>query len=122
MLFRSLRSNGSSLWSDPSLRVTQERSYEIGDYWSERFHYGRAYAALRSEDFSPLRRGLFAFSSPLLVPLFIFRTAARVLRRPRYLPRFLAALPFVVAYACAASAGECAGYLAGAGRSAEQIA
>lgn len=80
------------------------------DALSMRFHYGRGYAAARFSSGSS--RWLYAAGAPLLPALLTLR-GGRAAVRAGIGPRFVAALPWVLALNSAWAAGEMMGYLLG---------
>lgn len=112
-----LEERGYELWSDPRVRVLHKKHYRFGEFMSERFHYGRAFAGVRVED-SPLGKKLFfILGSPLLPPMLIVRIFRRVQRRHRHMGDFLKALPVIAVFMLAWAAGEFVGYVNGPGTS-----
>lgn len=117
-----LEAQGHALWSDPTVRVLHRKSFRLGSFFRERYHYGRAFAGTRNESASAARRLYYLIFSPLLPPLLLVRIARRVLSRGRHAGRFVLALPYLVVFMIAWSAGEWVGYAAGPGESALQLA
>ncbi|HEX9367546.1 MAG TPA: glycosyltransferase [Vicinamibacterales bacterium] len=97
-------------------RVVFHNGMTRGDAMRMRFHYGRSYAADRFAD-RWAAAWLYAAAGPVLPAVLTFRAAAQAARKGLG-RRFLIALPWVVAFNVAWSAGEIAGYLFGRAREA----
>jgi len=117
-----LEETGQHLWSDPSVQVLHKKHYRFGEFLSERFHYGRAYAGTRNE-FTPLsKRLVHLVGSPLLPPVLMVRIWRRVWSRKRHRSEFFRALPAIATFMLAWAAGEWVGYAFGAGDSELRLA
>lgn len=97
-------------------RVVFHNGMTRGDAMRMRFHYGRSYAADRFGDRRPAA-WLYAAACPVLPAVLTFRAAAQAVRKGLG-RRCLIALPWIVAFNVAWSAGEIAGYLFGRARKA----
>ena len=116
-LHGALRSRGEPLIMEPAAVVMQGKRHTLGPSVRSAFHLGRGYAAGRATG-KPFRwRAGFAAGSAALPILLTGRTLAAVLPKGRGLGRVLVAIPAFVMLTLAWSAGECAGYVAGAGDS-----
>ena len=108
---------GQTLCLRSDVIVYQHRSdLTLGGALCERFVWGRSYARTRGASLSPLRRVAYALAAPLLPPLLLLRMAAIAWKRRRHFGKFVRAAPLAAILTCGWSAGECAGYLASAGR------
>jgi hypothetical protein len=69
------------------------------------------------------RRLLYAAGSPLLLPLFLFRIARSVAKRPGYgyFPAFAKTLPLLFLFLSIWAAAEFTGYVAGEGDSSWKV-
>lgn len=112
-----LQQRGHPLWSDPRVRVDHLKHYRLGEFFVERFHYGRAFAGHRCEFIDGRRRALYLLGSPLLPPVLLLRILRRVLDRRRHLGAFLRSVPSIALFLLAWAAGEWTGYAFGPGRS-----
>jgi hypothetical protein len=72
---------------------------------SERFHWGRLYGYIRTNQFSVLQRNLFILAGPLIPPVLWIRHGRMQARRGRGL-RTLRAFPFIVILTTAWAIGE----------------
>ena len=116
-LHGALLSRGESLIMEPAAVVMQGKRHALGPSIRSAFHLGRGYAAGQASG-KPLRwRVGFAAGSAALPIILTGRTLARVLPKGRGLGRVLVAMPAFVMLTIAWSAGECTGYVAGAGDS-----
>ncbi|MCI0398180.1 MAG: glycosyltransferase [Chloroflexi bacterium] len=116
-LHQRLESAGHQLWSDPTVKVWHKKHFRFGDFFAERFHYGRWYAGTRNEFTSLPKRLFYLAFSPLLPPLIMTRIARRVWSRGRHYRDFLKALPLILVFMAAWAAGEFTGYATGPGSS-----
>ena len=116
-----LRADGAALASTNAMVVHHIKSFRLGYFLVQRFHFARSYAGMRRGDQSPVRRlahGLGSLALPLLLTARVVRT---VLQKRRHLGRFVLAAPLVVLFLTAGACGEMIGYLFGAGASLEKV-
>jgi hypothetical protein len=111
-----LRGRGFVLYGDPAAGIDHVKDFGIGDFTSQRFHYARAYAAMRAEEMGT-KRYVYAAGAPAILPLLYARVARNVLRRRRHRRELVLATPLLVLYLTATAAGEAAGFAFGGGRS-----
>jgi Glycosyl transferase family 2 len=111
-----LRERGFELYCDAEAVVGHDKDFELAEFLSQRYHYSRSYAGLRSEDLGR-RRWLYLAGTPLLVPLLYGRIARNVLRRGRDRRELVLATPLIVVYVATWALGEAVGYALGEGRS-----
>ncbi len=120
---RDLKSKGYDLFLEPDAKVLHFNVSLADSFLRFRFWVGRAYGASRAsrEKWSPVRRALYIFGSPL-IPLIHLRLILPWIRRCdreyQLLPRIL---PALVAGLFAHAAGEVVGYAAGMGTARQQI-
>jgi len=112
-----LQEHGVKLFSDPSIVVYHRKCFGFRYFLSQRYHYARSFAGMRTKGASLWRRLVFAAFSPLLPALLIGRIGWRVLTKRRHLGRFFQALPFLAVFTLSWAVGEFVGYLFGAGES-----
>ena len=115
-LHARLRDRGFVLYATPEATLDHVKDFRVGEFLSQRFHYARAYAAMRNDDLG-LKRVAYAVCSPAIVPLVYGRIARNVQRRRRHRRELLLATPLLVLYLIATAVGEALGYVAGGGRS-----
>lgn len=113
VLHAELRRRGGTLLLDPAARVAHFNVTRVSSALAERWWAGRRFAAGRSSDWSRGRRALYAAGAPA-VPF--LRTARTMLtaRRLAHGRRALRAMGWILIGVTIQSAGEAAGYAAGA--------
>jgi hypothetical protein len=107
---------GFELHCEPEAIVEHDKGFELGEFFSQRYHYSRSYAGMRNGDLGS-RRWLYLAGTPLLPPVLYGRMAAAVFGRGRHRGSFLAATPLILSYAATWAAGEAVGYAFGGGGS-----
>jgi GT2 family glycosyltransferase len=115
-LHARLLERGFVLYATHDAALDHVKDFGIREFVAQRFHYARAYAAMRNDDLGA-RRLIYAAASPAIVPLVYARIARNVVRRRRHLRELVLATPLLVLYLLATALGESAGYAAGGGRS-----
>lgn len=120
-LHRRLEQHGHRLRRAGRALVCYHNSLPVGQFFRQRFHYGRWFAASRVQGAGPLRRLVYAAFCPLLPWVLTWRLARTVFGRRRHRNAFLRALPWVVVFQSTWSFGEFCGYLAGKGASDRQV-
>ena len=90
------------------------------EFLSQRYHYSRSYAGVRSAGLGA-RRFVYLLGSPFLVPLLYARIARNVQRRHAHRAELVKATPLILLYLGAWSFGEAVGYGFGGGRSALRV-
>jgi GT2 family glycosyltransferase len=114
---QQLQNAGHVLWSDPAVCVHHKKHFTLGEFISERFHYGRWFAGTRSQAAGPARRLFYLTFSPLLPPLLLARIAGRTRKNPLYFTAYLKTLPLLLLFSLAWAAGEFTGGALGPGAS-----
>ena len=112
-----LESMGEQLYSDPTIKILHKKHFTLGDFLSERFHYGRWYAGTRNQFTSTGKRLFYLAFSPALPPMLLKRLYDRVKSRGRNMREFMQCLPLISIFTLAWAAGEFVGYATGAGKS-----
>ncbi len=116
-LHARLRERGYTLYLDPKILVYHRKSFTLGGFLVERYHYARAFAGMRAADASLGYRLFHAVSSPALPALLLGRMASQLFRRGRHRALFLRALPLIAVFTLSWATGEGVGYLSGPGDS-----
>jgi hypothetical protein len=116
-----LASRGAELRRDPSIIVMLRRHDTVSGFVRERFHYARSFAGQRLQGARWLRRAAYAAGAVLLPPVLLARMGSQLLPKRRALGRLACSVPYLVLFTCAWAAGECVGYVAGAGASAARV-
>ena len=111
-----LREHGFDLWCEPEAVVEHDKDFDLGEFFSQRYHYSRSYAGMRNPELGR-KRALYAMGTPLLVPLLYGRIARNVFSRRRHRREFLLATPLILSYVTVWAFGEAVGYVLGGGRS-----
>ena len=115
-LHARLRERGIGLYCATDMVLEHDKDFGLGEFLSQRWHYSRSYAGMRSEGLGS-RRYLYALGAPLLPPVLYWRMARNVFSRGRRRREFLVATPLIALYVCIWAAGEAVGYAIGGGRS-----
>jgi hypothetical protein len=115
-LHERLRTRGFILYADPEARIDHVKDFPVKEFAAQRFHYARAYAAMRAESMSA-KRVIYAVGAPALIPLIYARVARNVLRRRRHRRELVLGTPLLLLYLLATAMGEAVGFAAGGGRS-----
>jgi len=111
-----LQQRGFELWCEPDAVVEHDKGFDLGEFFSQRYHYSRSYAGMRNPELGG-KRVLYALGTPLLLPLLYWRMGRNVFGRKRLRKEFALASPLVLAYVTVWAFGEAVGYLFGGGRS-----
>ncbi|HZR95375.1 MAG TPA: glycosyltransferase [Gaiellaceae bacterium] len=112
-LHERLLHRGFELYRAPDAVIEHAKDFGIREFSGQRFHYARAYAAMRNPDLGVAKRVAYAIGSPLLVPLLLARIARNVFGRRTRRKELVLALPLLVLYCTATAVGEASGYLLG---------
>lgn len=116
-----LAHDGCRLISTNKMVVSHIKGFRLGEFLTQRWHFGRSYAGMRNPDLGPLKRAIYGAGSSIL-PILLTIRATRLIAR-RDIPKFtlIRTWPLIALVMTVGAAGECAGYLFGAGRSLEQV-
>lgn len=120
-LHAAMRGAGHRLWFVSELEVGHDKHYSVWEYLSQRFLYARSYAGNRVRGRGLVPRLAYAGASFLLPAILLARIVQRVWRRPAHRATLLASLPLLVLFVASWGAGECVGYLLGAGDSLSRV-
>lgn len=116
-----LVSEGVPIVSTNRLVVKHIKSFRLGYFLTQRFHFARSYAGMRRGDQSTAKRLIYGFGSIALPPLLTLRVMRQALKKRRDLARFVACLPLIALFFSVGAAGEMLGYLVGPGRSLDLV-
>jgi len=114
-LHARLRDREFRFFASPDITLDHVKDFGIREFLGQRFHYARAYAAMRNDDLG-WKRAAYTFISPAIVPL-IYARIARNVRRWGHTREFLLSTPLLAAYLAATAIGEGIGYATGGGSS-----
>jgi GT2 family glycosyltransferase len=112
-----IRDAGYIVGLDPAIVVAHSKWFTIPMFFSERYHYSRAFAGHRVEGQGWSARITWALKSLALPPVLITRIIRDVRSRRRHRAQLLAAFPLVVFFSVVWAIGELVGYLTGPGDS-----
>jgi len=108
-------SSGHELLLDPSIVVYHAKKFGFWDFLTQRYYFGRSYAATRVAKAPLATKAFFIIISPFLTPLFLRRYAGYFFGKRRFIKEFFISLPLLVIFSLAWSAGEFFGYAFGDG-------
>jgi glycosyltransferase involved in cell wall biosynthesis len=114
-LHARLRDRGFTFYATPEATLDHVKDFGIAEFVGQRFHYGRAYAAMRNDALG-WKRAAYAVASPAIIPLVYARIAGNV-RRRGHTREFILATPLLAVYLLATVVGEGLGYAVGGGGS-----
>ena len=114
-LHARLRDRGFVLYATPDATLDHVKDFGIREFLEQRFHYARAYAAMRNDDLG-WKRGVYSVTAPAILPL-VYARIARNVRRGGHTREFVLTTPLLALYLVATAIGEGIGYAFGGGRS-----
>jgi len=116
-LHSRLREHGVKLYSDPSIIVYHKKEFGLGYFLSQRYHYSRSYAAMRTQG-APAVKKLIRATLCLTLPLILtLRIAGWVVGKKRHVSMLLRTLPLIALFTVVWAWGELIGHLFGSGDS-----
>jgi hypothetical protein len=115
-LHARLLERGFELWREPEAILDHAKDFGLQEFLSQRYHYSRSYAGMRNPELG-WKRWVYAFGSPLLVPLMYKRVVSNVMRTGRYRGELVRSTPLVLLYSVVWAGGEAIGGFFGGGRS-----
>ena len=118
---QEMKAGGARFLRVPSMVLDHKKEFGFLYFMSQRFHYSRSFAGMRRRRVSAAKRFVYAFGSPLLMPLMLYRIGTQVRKKGREQGAFLASLPMLVPFMASYAAGEFVGYLFGSGHSLEKV-
>lgn len=107
---RRFRAAGRALSIDPDMLVVHHGTVSARGFAHQRFLHGMSYGTERAERGSRGRNLMLLLSSPLVPPLLLGRIVSRIGKKPQYRGKLLPALPWLIWFTLAWSAGETRGY------------
>ena len=110
-----LRAHGVELFYRPEITVAHKKHYTVGEYFSQRYLYGRSFAAGRLRNRLWLLRISYGLAAVLLPPILLVRIVRRVWPLPAYRGPLLRSLPLLPLFLVAGAAGEAIGAWLGPG-------
>jgi len=116
-----LRADGVPIAGANAMVVRHIKTFKLGYFLKQRFHFARSYAGMRRVDQSWARRLVYGAGSLALPALLTARVARTVVRKRRRVGRFLSVSPLVALFLTVGAAGEALGYLFGPGKSLDKV-
>ena len=95
--------------------------FDFGYYLEQRYLLSRVWGGSQRDRVGAGKRIFYLLFAPVFPFLLLARIAARVLKSPQYLPRFVLALPLLLPVVFAYVFGEWRGYLSGVGDALERV-
>ena len=115
VLHGRLLSRGMDLWIDPGIVVYHAKVFGFWDFLTQRYYFGRSFAATRVATAPLGTRAFWVAISLLLPPLFLWRYARYFIGKRRFVREVIKTSPLLVLFAVAWSVGEFFGYAFGDG-------
>jgi hypothetical protein len=118
---RQLRERGEILLADEKLVVSHNQTFGFWKTFAMHFHNGRSIAGFRLARISRFERMLRIGGCAILPAYLWWVTVGPVIRKRRLLKLAVMSLPLTILVATCHTAGELVGYLAGPGKSPQQV-
>lgn len=115
VLHGRLLARGMELRIDPGVVVYHAKVFGFWDFLTQRYYFGRSFAATRVATAPLGTRAFWVAISLLLPPLFLWRYARYFIGKRRFVREVVKTFPLLVLFAIAWSAGEFLGYAFGDG-------
>ena len=115
VLHGRLLSRGMELRIDPGIVVYHAKEFGFWDFLTQRYYFGRSFAATRVAAAPFGTRAFWVTISLLLPPLFLWRYARYFVGKRRFVREVVKTFPLLVLFAVAWSVGEFFGYAFGDG-------
>ena len=114
-LHSTLLAKGIKLLSAPDMVVYHRGPFDFGYYLRQRYLFSRAFAGVRAQSQSTLRRLAYVVGAPLVPVMLLGRITLRVLKKRRKRVQFFMTLPLMVPALVVMVAGEWVGCVMGPG-------
>jgi hypothetical protein len=114
-LHATLLAKGVKLLSAPDMVVYHRGPFNFGYYLHQRFLFSRAFAGVRAQSESAVRRLAYIVGAPLVFVMLLARISSRVLKKGRRRVQFVRTLPLLVPALAVMVAGEWVGCVIGPG-------
>ena len=116
-LHARLRERGVKFYSDPSIIVYHKKEFALRYFLSQRYHYSRSYAGMRTQA-APFSEKLIRAALCLALPLILtLRIGGWVVGKKRHVSMLLRTLPLIALFTVVWAWRELIGYLFGSGDS-----
>jgi glycosyltransferase involved in cell wall biosynthesis len=109
------------LLSLPDMIVYHRGPFNFGYYLHQRYLFSRAFAGVRAEKQSAVRRAAYLAGAPLIPIVLLGRIAGRVIQKRCRIGKFVATLPLMIPALIVFVAGEWVGYLLGPGNALSKV-
>lgn len=116
-----LREEGVPIASTNRAVVRHIKSFRLGYFLTQRFHFAKSYAGMRRVDQSWAKRFVYGVGSMALPALLLARATRLALKKRRHLGMFAACMPLLALFFTVGAFGEMAGYLIGPGSSLDRV-
>jgi glycosyltransferase involved in cell wall biosynthesis len=116
-----LKAEGIKLFSEPAMLIYYAKTFRTVPFLVRRFHHGRCFAGMRTKQAAFSKCAFYLVGSLVLPFIFLYRTIATVLGKKRFFKELLLSFPMILLAIVFWSLGETCGYLAGTGRSCENV-
>ena len=120
-LHEELRKQSVRFVSLPNMVVVKKKEFTSFYFLTQRFHYSRSFAAMRTTRIPASRRIISMLTSPLIPVVMTWRIAQQVHQKKRYYKEFLMSLPLLTVFMGSYALGEFAGYVLGPGDSLRKV-
>ena len=120
-IHQEMRKQGVKILSVPEIIVVKKKEFTFLYFLTQKFHFSRSFAGMRSRLIPTSRRILSALISPALPLLMTWRIGRQVFTKKRYIKEFVLSLPFLSIFMLSYAMGEFTGYVFGAGKSLEKV-
>jgi glycosyltransferase involved in cell wall biosynthesis len=120
-LHARLRERGVKLYSDPSIIVYHKKEFGLGYFLSQRYHYSRSYAGMRTQGTPIPKKLIRAALCSVLPPVLTMRIAGWLVGKKRHASMLLRTLPLILLFTVVWAWGELIGHLFGSGDSLSRV-
>lgn len=120
-LHPTLLARGHKLLAAPEMVVYHRGPFDFLYYLHQRFLFSRAYAGVRAQAQSPVRRLAYLVAAPIIPLLLLGRMTRTVLRKRHRVGAFVRTLPLTVPAVAVLVAGEWIGCLLGPGNALAEV-
>ena len=114
-LHPTLRDEGIKFLSVPEMVAYHRGPFDFGYYLRQRFWFSRAFAGVRADTQSPIRRLAYLLGAPLIPVMLLGRMTRKVFEKRCRMRQFILTLPLTVPVLVVLVAGEWVGCLLGPG-------
>lgn len=120
-LHPTLLANGHKLLSVPEMVVYHRGPFDFFYYLHQRFLFSRAFAGVRAQNQSPVRRLAYLVAAPVIPFMLLGRIGRTVINKRCRVGEFLRSLPLTVPAVTVLVAGEWVGCLLGPGNALSEV-